>query len=84
MLAFLQRYTSVQPTSNISDDSCPYPGQRMRVEGLSTSKHYNGLIARVELRLEGGRYGVVLERPDGKVLSLKGVNLTPVGPECLQ
>ena len=52
----------------------------MRVEGLSTSKHYNGLIARVELRLEGGRYRVVLEQDseEGKVLSLNGDNLVPV------
>ena len=53
------------------------PGQRVRVEGLSKSPHYKGLFARVEQRLKGGRYSVVLEQ-DGQVLSLKGDNLMPV------
>ena len=46
----------------------------MRVEGLSKSPHFNGLFAHIERRLEGGRYGVTLEH-DGKVFSLKSVNL---------
>ena len=56
---------------------CPCPGQRVRVEGLSKSPHYNGLFARVEVRLEGGRYRVVLEA-DGKVLSVNADNLKPI------
>ena len=31
-------------------------GQRVRVEGLSKSPHYNGLFGSVELWQEGGRY----------------------------
>ena len=88
MLAFLRRSTAVKPTpastpSTLSCNAagivptCPCPGQRVRVDGLSKSPHYNGLFARVEVRLEGGRYRVVLEQ-DKKVLSLKGDNLKPV------
>jgi hypothetical protein len=49
----------------------------VRVEGLSKSAQYNGLFGRVELKLQGERYRVVLEQ-DAKVLSLKGDNLMPV------
>jgi hypothetical protein len=49
----------------------------VQVEGLSKSPHYNGLFARVELRLEGKWYCVVLEEDD-KVLSVKADNLKPV------
>ena len=90
MLAFLRRSTAVKPTpastpstpscnaaGSVPSDTCPCPGQRVRVEGLSKSSHYNGLFARVEVRLEGGRYRVVLEQ-DKMVLSLKGDNLKPV------
>ena len=90
MLAFLRRSTSVKRTpactpstpacnaaGSVSSDTCPCPGQRVRVEGLSKSPHYNGLFARVEVRLEGGRYRVVMEQGD-KVLSLKADNLVVV------
>ena len=90
MLAFLRRSTSVKPApastpstpscnaaGSVSSDTCPCPGQRVRVEGLSKSPHYNGLFARVEVRLEGGRYRVVMEQ-GGKVLSLKADNLVVV------
>ena len=53
------------------------PGQRVRVEGLSKSPHYNGLFARVEVQLEGGRYRVVMKQ-DSNVLSLKTDNLVVV------
>ena len=56
----------------------PEAGRRVRVEGLSKWPHYNGLFARVERSLEGGRYRVVLEEQDAKVLSLKAHNLIPV------
>ena len=46
----------------------------MRVEGLSKWP----LFSRVERSLEGGRYRVVLEEQDAKVLSLKAHNLIPV------
>jgi hypothetical protein len=49
----------------------------VRVEGLSKAPHYNGLFARVEARLEGGRYRVAMEQ-GGKVLSLKADNLVVV------
>ena len=58
-------------------ETCPYPGQRVRVQGLMKSPHYNGLLARVELKLEGGRYRVALEQ-GGEVISLKGQNLMPI------
>ena len=67
-----------------SSGTCPYPGPlcaatlRVRVEGLSKSPHFNGLFAHIERRLEGGRYGVTLEH-DGKVFSLKSVNLIIAG-----
>ena len=58
-------------------DTTPYPGQRVRVEGLISKPEYNGLFARVEMLREGGRYRVVMEQ-GGKVLSLKRDNLMPV------
>ena len=50
----------------------------MRVEGLNKSTHYNGSLGHVEMRLERGRYCVVMEQ-GVKVLSLKGDNLMPFG-----
>ena len=75
MLAFLRRQTSVKPAKAPAP---PEAGQRVRVEGLSKSPYYNGLFARVGRSLEGGRYRVVLEEQDAKVLSLKAHNLIPV------
>jgi hypothetical protein len=49
----------------------------VRLEGLSKAQYFNGLFARIQLRMEGGWYQVVLER-DFKVLCLKGDNLLPV------
>ena len=88
MLAFLKLSTSIKPTPtstpstlscdttacSVLSDTCLCLGQRVRVEGLSKTLHYNGLVARVEVRLEGGWYRLVLQ--DGKKLSLKADNHT--------
>ena len=66
-----------EAAGSVSSDTCPCPGQRVQVEGLSKAPHYNGLFARVEVRLEGGRYRVAMEQ-GGKVLSLKADNLVVV------
>ena len=83
MLAFLRRQTSVKPAKAPAPPEAVATGQRVRVEGLRKSPYYNGLFARVGRSLEGGRYRVVLEEQDAKVLSLKAHNLIPVDkPVC--
>ena len=47
---------------------------RVRVQGLSKSPQYNGLIGTIQGGVEGGRMRVVLDQT-GKVLSLKRENL---------